>query len=113
MGNEKPQAMEPPAKRKKPENPPAATLRIKGYHTASNIVIEVADDGQGLNIERIKQSAVKRKICTPESLATMTESQIQSLIFSPGFSTRTFVTEVSGRGVGLDVVRTNVEALKG
>ncbi|MEG4292026.1 hybrid sensor histidine kinase/response regulator [Microcoleus sp. C2C3] len=105
--------IETAAEREKLGKPPAATLRIKGYHTASNIVIEVADDGQGLNLERIKQSAVKRKICTPEALATMTESQIQSLIFSPGFSTRTFVTEVSGRGVGLDVVRTNVEALKG
>jgi two-component system chemotaxis sensor kinase CheA len=105
--------IETAAEREKLGKPPAATLRIKGYHTASNIVIEVADDGQGLNLERIKQTAVKRKICTPETLATMTESQIQSLIFSPGFSTRTFVTEVSGRGVGLDVVRTNVEALKG
>ena len=92
---------------------PVATLRIKGYHTASNIIIEVADDGQGLTLDRIKQTAVKRNICTPEALATMTESQIQSLIFSPGFSTRTFVTEISGRGVGLDVVRANVEALKG
>ncbi|MEG4629661.1 hybrid sensor histidine kinase/response regulator [Microcoleus sp. AR_TQ3_B6] len=105
--------IETAVEREKLGKSPVATLRIKGYHTASNIVIEVADDGQGLNLDRIKQSAVKRKICTQEALATMTESQIQSLIFSPGFSTRTFVTEVSGRGVGLDVVRTNVEALKG
>ncbi|NJK69204.1 MAG: hybrid sensor histidine kinase/response regulator [Microcoleus sp. SU_5_3] len=90
-----------------------ATLRIKGYHTGSNIIIEVADDGRGLDIDRIKKTAVRRNICTPEELITMTETQIQSLIFAPGFSTRTFVTEVSGRGVGLDVVRTNVEALKG
>jgi len=105
--------IETAAEREKLGKPPVATLRIKGYHTASNIIIEVADDGRGLNIERIKQTAVKRKICTPEALATMTESEIQSLIFSPGFSTRTFVTEISGRGVGLDVVRANVEALKG
>ncbi|WP_293124195.1 hybrid sensor histidine kinase/response regulator [Microcoleus sp. bin38.metabat.b11b12b14.051] len=91
----------------------AATLRIKGYQTASNIVIEISDDGRGLNLDRIKQTAVRRNICTPEELAVMTESQIQMLIFAPGFSTRTFVTEISGRGVGLDVVRTNVEALKG
>jgi two-component system, chemotaxis family, sensor kinase CheA len=99
--------------REKLGKPPAATLRIKGYQTASNIIIEVADDGRGLNIDRIKQTAVKRNICTPEELAVMTEIQIKSLIFAPGFSTRTFVTEISGRGVGLDVVRTNVEALKG
>ncbi|MEG3841543.1 chemotaxis protein CheA, partial [Microcoleus sp. herbarium14] len=101
------------AEREKLGKPPAATLRIKGYHTASNIIIEVADDGRGLNLDRIKKTAVKRNICTPEELAAMTDSQIQSLIFAPGFSTRTFVTEISGRGVGLDVVRTNVEALKG
>ncbi len=105
--------IETTAERAKLGKPPGATLRIKGYHTASNIIIEVADDGRGLNLERIKQTAVKRNMCTVEELATMTESQIQSLIFAPGFSTRTFVTEISGRGVGLDVVRTNVEALKG
>jgi two-component system chemotaxis sensor kinase CheA len=105
--------IETPADRKNLGKPPVATLRIKGYHTASNIIIEVADDGLGLNLDRIKQTAVKRNICTPEELGAMTESQIQSLIFAPGFSTRTFVTEISGRGVGLDVVRTNVEALKG
>ncbi len=105
--------IETAADREKLGKPPVATLRIKGYQTASNIIIEVADDGQGLNLDRIKQTAVKRNVCTPEALAAMTESQIQSLIFAPGFSTRTFVTEVSGRGVGLDVVRTNVESLKG
>ncbi|MEG4088839.1 hybrid sensor histidine kinase/response regulator [Microcoleus sp. Pol12B4] len=99
--------------RKKLGKPPVATLRIKGYNIASNIIIEVADDGRGLNRESIEQTAVKRNICTLEKLAEMTENQIQSLIFTPGFSTKKFVTEVSGRGVGLDVVRTNVEALKG
>ena len=105
--------IETPAERQKLGKVPAATLRIKGYQTASNIIIEVADDGRGLNLDRIKKTAVKRSICTPEELDAMTETQIQSLIFAAGFSTRTFVTEVSGRGVGLDVVRTNVEALKG
>lgn len=90
-----------------------ASLRIKGYNTAGNIIIEVADDGRGLDLERIKKTAIKRNICTIEQLELMTENQVQSLIFSPGFSTRAFVTEISGRGVGLDVVRTNVEALKG
>ncbi|MEG4349853.1 hybrid sensor histidine kinase/response regulator [Microcoleus sp. LAD1_D5] len=92
---------------------PVATLRIKGYKVASHIIIEVADDGRGLNLETIKQTAVKRNIYTFEQLAEMTDTQVQCLIFTPGFSTKKFVTEVSGRGVGLDVVRTNVEALKG
>ena len=105
--------IETPEERKKLGKLPVATLRIKGYQTASNIIIEVADDGRGLNLDQIKQTAIKRNICTLEELANMTENQIQFLIFAAGFSTRTFVTEVSGRGVGLDVVRTNVEALKG
>jgi two-component system, chemotaxis family, sensor kinase CheA len=66
-----------------------------------------------LDIEKIKQTAIKRKLYHPEELETMTPNQIYSIIFTPGFSTRTFITEISGRGIGLDVVRTNVERLKG
>ncbi|MGL4379337.1 MAG: hybrid sensor histidine kinase/response regulator [Microcoleaceae cyanobacterium] len=105
--------IEPPEERVKLGKTPHATIRLKGYQTTTNIVIEVSDDGRGLDIERIKQTAIKRGICQPEELNSMTNNQIQSLIFAPGFSTRNFVTEVSGRGVGLDVVRTNVEGLKG
>ncbi|HEY9806740.1 MAG TPA: response regulator, partial [Candidatus Obscuribacterales bacterium] len=72
-----------------------------------------SDDGRGLDVESIKQTALKREVVREADLAAMTPSQIQSLIFAPGFSTRNFVTEISGRGVGLDVVRTNVERLKG
>ncbi|MBW4682037.1 MAG: Hpt domain-containing protein [Microcoleus vaginatus WJT46-NPBG5] len=105
--------IETPAERLQMGKPPVATIRLRGYQTATNIIIEVADDGRGLDIDSIKRTAIKRGICREEELATMTLNQIQSLIFAPGFSTRTFVTEVSGRGVGLDVVRTNVEHLKG
>ena len=93
--------------------PPIAKIWVRSYQTANNIVIEVADDGHGLDIETIKQTAVKRRLYTPQELASMTSSQIYSLIFAPGFSTRTFITEISGRGIGLDVVRTNIERLKG
>ncbi|WP_082218463.1 hybrid sensor histidine kinase/response regulator [Kamptonema formosum] len=105
--------IETPAERLAAGKPPVATIRLRGYQTAANIILEVTDDGRGLDIESIKRTALKRGICREEEFAAMSESQIQSLIFAPGFSTRTFVTEVSGRGVGLDVVRTNVEHLKG
>ncbi len=105
--------IETPEERERLGKPPTATLRLKGYNTTTSILIELSDDGRGLDIETIKQTALKRGICREEELAYMTITQIQSLIFAPGFSTRTFVTEVSGRGVGLDVVRTNVERLKG
>ena len=105
--------IEAPEEREKLGKNSIATLILRGYNSGNNIVIELADDGRGLAIENIKQTALKRGVCRPDELPTMTPSQIQSLIFAPGFSTRTFVTEVSGRGVGLDVVRTNVERLKG
>ncbi len=105
--------IETPAERQKIGKPPLATIRLRGYQTATNIIIEVIDNGCGLDPEKIKQAALQRGLHREEELATMRKDQIYYLIFSPGFSTRTFVTEVSGRGVGLDVVRTNVERLKG
>lgn len=105
--------IELPNDRERLGKPPTATLFLRGYQTATSIVIEVADDGRGLNLELIERTALQRNICRPEELAAMSDRQIQALIFTPGFSTRSFVTEVSGRGVGLDVVRTNVEQLKG
>lgn len=105
--------IETPTERQKRAKPPKATIRLRGYQTATSVVIEVSDDGRGLDIEQIKQTAIKRGICQPEELVGMTIPQIQALIFTPGFSTRKSVTEVSGRGVGMDVVRTNVEHLKG
>ncbi len=93
--------------------PRTATIILRGYQTASSIGVELIDDGRGLDIESIKRTALRRGVCSPEKLAKMTTNQIQSLIFAPGFSTRTEVTELSGRGVGLDVVRAKVEQLKG
>jgi two-component system, chemotaxis family, sensor kinase CheA len=93
--------------------PAVAKIWLRGYQTANKVVIEVEDDGRGLDLEKIKQTAIKRGLYEPEELAAMSSSQIQSLIFAPGFSTRTFITEISGRGIGLDVVQTNIERLKG
>lgn len=93
--------------------PRTATIRLRGYQTASSVCLELIDDGRGLDIESIKHTALRRGVCSLEELAKMTTNQIQSLIFAPGFSTRTEITEISGRGVGLDVVRAKVEQLKG
>jgi two-component system, chemotaxis family, sensor kinase CheA len=92
---------------------PTATLLLRGYQMGNSIAIEISDDGQGLDITQIKNTALRRKILSEAELAAMSESELQSLIFASGFSTRTEITELSGRGVGLDVVRANVERLKG
>jgi two-component system chemotaxis sensor kinase CheA len=105
--------IETPQEREELGKPRAAIIRIQGYQSGSNIGIEVLDDGRGLDLESIKRTAVRRGIVSEEELAKMTTAQLQSLIFASGFSTRTEVTELSGRGVGLDVVRANVERLKG
>lgn len=105
--------IESPLRREQLGKPATATIQLRSYQTPTHIVIEIKDDGHGLDLNQIKQTALKRGICQKEDFATMTASQIQALIFTPGFSTASLVTEVSGRGVGLDVVQTNVEKLKG
>lgn len=105
--------IEKPEERERTGKPRSGTINLKAYQTATNIVIEVKDDGKGLDLDAIRRAAVKKKVCREEELAVMTPSQVQSLIFVSGFSTSSFVTDVSGRGVGLDVVRNNVEQLKG
>ncbi|BAY43864.1 two-component hybrid sensor and regulator [Scytonema sp. HK-05] len=105
--------IETPQERLKLGKPPTATIHLKVYQTGNTVSIEVSDDGRGLDIEAIKLAAMRRGIRSQAELAAMSTAEIQALIFAPGFSTRTAVTEISGRGVGLDVVRANVERLKG
>lgn len=105
--------IETPEERAKRGKPALARIWLRGYQSATGAVIEVADDGRGLDLEQIKQTAIKRRLYRPEVLEAMTPSQIRALILTPGFSTRTFITELSGRGVGLDVVQTQVERLNG
>lgn len=105
--------IESPQERQLQGKPATGTIHLRGYQTPTHVVIEVSDDGRGLDLEKIKHTALKRGICSEEGLSAMSASQIQALIFAPGFSTRILVTEVSGRGVGLDVVQTHVDRLKG
>lgn len=105
--------IEPAEERVRLGKPAEATLTLRGYQTGNTIVLEVSDDGRGLDTDTIKEVAMRKGLYRSEELDALSPEQLQALILSPGFSTRTLVTEISGRGVGLDVVRTNVDRLKG
>jgi len=91
--------------------PPHGKLSLSAYHHGGSIVISVADDGAGLNTEKIRRKAVTQGLIGESDV--LSDSEIHQLVFRPGFSTADKVTEISGRGVGMDVVRRNVEALRG
>ena len=86
---------------------------LNAFHEGGHIIIEISDDGRGLPIDKIKKKILERGLATEDQLAAMSEKQIQQYIFHAGFSTADKVTSVSGRGVGMDVVRTNVEKIGG
>jgi two-component system chemotaxis sensor kinase CheA len=103
--------IEGPAERERAGKPPAASVRLKAQHQAGQVLIEISDNGRGLNRERILQKAIESGlIASGEGLA---DSDAYNLIFQPGFSTAAQVTSVSGRGVGMDVVRRHIEKLRG
>lgn len=89
------------------------TIFLNAFHQGTQVVIEVRDDGHGLDLGRIRKQAVERGLVKSEEVARMLDSEVTNLIFEPGFSTAAEVTEVSGRGVGMDVVRTVLDRLKG
>ena len=93
--------------------PACGCLTLRAFHEGGQVNIEIADDGAGLNLERIRSKALERGVITPEQAARMPEREVMNLIFLPGFSTAEKVTNVSGRGVGMDVVRTNLERIGG
>lgn len=88
-------------------------LTLRAYHEGGQVNIEICDDGAGLNFERIKAKAIERGLMTPEQIARMADRDVGNLIFLPGFSTAEKVSNVSGRGVGMDVVKTNIEKIGG
>jgi two-component system chemotaxis sensor kinase CheA len=92
---------------------PEGVLRLRAAQEGSHVVIEVSDDGAGIDVERIRAKAIERGLISEERAAQQSERELLQLIFVPGFSTAAAVTNVSGRGVGMDVVRTNVERIGG
>jgi two-component system chemotaxis sensor kinase CheA len=105
--------LETPAERLAAGKGEQGTIRLSAYHEGGHIIICIADNGRGLNTERIKAKALQNGLVTEAELEKMTEAQIHKFIFAPGFSTAATVTSVSGRGVGMDVVRTNIDQIGG
>ncbi len=105
--------LETPAERLASGKGEQGTIRLSAYHEGGHIIICIADNGRGLNTERIKAKALQNGLVTEAELDKMTEAQIHKFIFAPGFSTAAAITSVSGRGVGMDVVRTNIDQIGG
>jgi len=105
--------LETPEQRRAAKKPEKGTVRLSAYHEGGHIIIEIADDGRGLNTARIKQKAIEQGLATEAEIEKMTEAQIHKFIFAAGFSTAAAVTSVSGRGVGMDVVKTNIDQIGG
>jgi two-component system chemotaxis sensor kinase CheA len=105
--------IEPPEVRAAAGKNPEGTLRLRAFQEGSHVLIEISDDGAGIAVERIRQKAIERGLITAERAEQQSERELLQLIFVPGFSTAAAVTNVSGRGVGMDVVRTNVEKIGG
>ena len=105
--------IETPEEREAAGKPPVGTLRMRAFHEGGRVNIEISDDGAGIDVERVKQKALDRGLISVERARAMASHEAYNLLFMPGFSTAKTVTNISGRGVGLDVVRTNVERIGG
>ncbi len=105
--------IEKPSERKAKGKPGGGTLLMRAFHEGGQVVIEISDDGGGLNSQRIKAKAVEKGLVPADRADLMTDADIYRLIFLPGFSTAEKVTNLSGRGVGMDVVRSNIERIGG
>lgn len=105
--------IESPADRVAAGKPETGHIRLNSYHEGGHIIIEIADDGRGLSTEKIKAKILKNNLATAEEIENLSDQQLQQFIFKPGFSTAETITSVSGRGVGMDVVRTNIEKIGG
>jgi two-component system chemotaxis sensor kinase CheA len=105
--------LEPAADRCQAGKPEAGLLSLRAYHEGGQVIIEVSDDGRGMEPDRIRRKALDRGLVTPDQVARLSDREVLRLVFLPGFSTAERVTSVSGRGVGMDVVKTNIEQIGG
>ena len=105
--------VEPPEGRSSAGKPETGRVTLRAYHRGNHIYIEVEDDGRGIDYERVKQSAVDRGLVSQDTADRLTERELREMLFHPGFSTAALKTELAGRGVGLDVVRSNLNQLNG
>ncbi len=105
--------IESPQERKEKGKPEEGTIWLRAYNEGNMIVIEIKDDGKGMDAEILKKKAIEKGIITPQEAENLSEKEAFMLIFKPGFSTAAKITNVSGRGVGMDVVKTNIEKLNG
>ncbi len=105
--------IEMPETRKSLGKPSAGTIKMSAFHEGGSVVIRIEDDGQGIDPERIRQSVLRKGIIPADELVKMTDKEIVNIIFMNGFSTSPIITDISGRGIGLDIVRRDIEQLKG
>ena len=105
--------IEAPPMRTKNGKPAQGRLLLRAYHEGGQVNIEIIDDGAGINVSRVKQKAVEKGLLRPEQAERLSEREAVNLVFLPGFSTAEKVTSISGRGVGMDVVKTNIEKIGG
>lgn len=95
------------------QKPEVGRIEVRAYHQGNRTIIEIKDDGQGIDLEKIKRKAVEQGLATPAEVEVLSEAAILEFLFEPGFSTASAITDLSGRGVGLDVVRSLIRALHG
>lgn len=105
--------LETPEEREKAGKPERGTIRLAAYHQSGMLSVAVEDDGRGVDIERLRRKVVERKLVTEEMAANLSEAELMEFLFLPSFSTKEQVTEISGRGVGLDVVHDVVQEMRG
>jgi two-component system chemotaxis sensor kinase CheA len=105
--------VESPEVRMRAGKPPQGTLTLRAYHEGGQVNIEVGDDGAGIDVARVKQKAIEKGLLRPEHADKLSDREALSLIFEPGFSTAQVVTNISGRGVGMDVVKSHIEKIGG